>query len=207
MLKKVLIAASLLALTACDPFEGVISVKEAMMVKSTEKDPFCSPDDSYGCDKIVNVNIPVGDYGTKLEFVGNYQIQLNMKINGKKKQLNLDLPKKIKIPSNGPFEISSANLGQDFSAQGNAITNVTDSEMRTGYESCTYQRPETVCTPQGCHTEYRTVWGQQYVEYFDRHTDQNLDVNFVNAQSALLANFNGHRSFNERIYRYKGQCY
>lgn len=211
MFKRLFIISSLLFLTACDPFEGIISVKQAMSVKSTEKSPWCSPDDPMACDQIVNVAVPVGDYGAKLEFVSRDQIQINLKINGKKKQLNLDLPKKLNVPNNGTFEISAADLGQNFSAQGGAATNITDSEIRTGYESCTYQRRETVCYPVNnqvvCREELRTVYGQQYVEYFDRRTDQRINMNFIDSQNALLADFNGQRSSTERIYRYKAQCF
>lgn len=205
-MNKIVVLSSLLFLTACDPFEGTISVKENMIIKSTEKSPGCSPEDTWGCEQIVKVNVPVGDHSGKMDFIGRDQIQLTLKINGKKKTMTLNLPKKINIPSSGNFEISAADLGQDFGAQGVAATQVTDSELRRGQESCTYQRPETVCTPQGCYTEYRTVWGYQTVEYFDRHTDQQINVNFQNNQS-LLATFAGQRNFNERIYRYKGQCF
>lgn len=209
MLKNVLVLVGLLALTACDPFEGVISVKQPMVVKSTEQSPGCSPDDPWGCNQIINVNIPVGDHSGKMDFVGRDRIQLDLKINGKKKRLTLDLPKKLDIPNNGTFHISAADLGQDFGAEGGASTNVTDSEMRSGYENCTYQRRETVCYPVNnqvvCRDEWRTVYGRQYVEYFDRRTDQNINVNFVGA-AGLLATYNGGRSSNERIYRYQAQC-
>lgn len=209
MIKKLFIISNLLLLAACDPFEGVISVKQPMTVKSSEKTPGCNPgEDPWGCNQIVNVTVPAGDHSAKLDFVSRDQIQLNLKVNGKKKQLNLDLPKKLNVPDNGAWEISAANLGQEFGAQGNSATQVTDSDTYRGWESCTYQRQEVVCTPQGCHTEYRTVYGQQQVEYFERRTNQQITVNFVKAnQSATLAEFNGQRAFAEKIYRYRGQCY
>ena len=206
MIKKLFIVSSLLLLAACDPFEGVISVNQQMTVKSSEKTPGCNPGDDPWCDQIVNVTIPAGDHNAKLDFVSRNQIQLNLKINGKKKQLNLDLPKKLNVPDNGPWEITSADLGQDFGAAGNTATQVTDSDTYRGWESCTYQRSEVVCTPQGCHTEYRTVYGQQQVEYFERRTNQQIAVNFVK-QAAILAEFKGQRNFAEKIYRYRGQCY
>lgn len=208
MIKKLFIVSSLLLLAACDPFEGIISVKQQMTVKSSEKTPGCNPDDPWNCNQIVNVTVPVGDHSAKLDFVSRDQIQLNLKINGKKKQLNLDLPKKLNVPDNGPFRIAAADLGQDFGAEGDALTAVTDSQIQRGWESCTYQRSEVVCYPPGgCHTEWRTVYGQQQVEFFDRRTNQKISVNFVNAQNALLSTFGGERNFAERIYTYKGQCY
>lgn len=195
MLKKLFIISSLLFLSACDTsfFEGVISVKQQMLVKS---------------NMMENVTVPVGDYGAKLEFISRDQIRLNLIINGKNKQLNLYLPKKLNLPDNGPFAVSSKDLGQDFGAQGESNTVVTDTQIQRGWEHCTYQRSEVVCYPQGCYTEWRTVYGQQQVEFFDRVSNQKISVNFINEQNAsLLSNFGGERNFSERIYTYKGMCY
>ncbi len=197
-MKKTIILAALLLLAACDHFEGTISVKQPLTVKSTESSTGCSSDSSWGCDQIVNVTIPIGDHSGKMHFIGRDQIQLKLKINGKKKQLDLVLPKKLNIPSNGTFVISAADLGQDFGAQGGSTTSTVNSELRTGYESCTYQRPEL---------EWRTVFGRQYVEYFDRRTDQQININFVSSQNLLLATYGGQKSSNERIYRHKAECF
>ena len=208
MLKKLFIISNLLLLAACDPFEGVLSVKQQMIIQSSEKSPGCSPDDQWGCNQIVNVTVPVGDHSAKLEFVSRDQIQLNLKINGNKKQLNLDLPKKLNIPDNGAFDVSAKDLGQNFAARGDANTVVVDSQVQRGWDQCTYQRSEVVCGPQGCHTEWRTVYGQQQVEYFERRTNQKISVNFINEQTTgLLSNFSGERNFSEKIYTYRGQCY
>lgn len=207
MVKKLFILSSLLLLAACDPFEGVISVKQTMTVKSSEQSPGCSPDDPWGCNQIVNVKIPVGDHSAKLDFVSRDQIQLNLKIFGKKKQLNLDLPKKLSIPDSGAFTISAADLGQDFAAQGEALKQVSDSPLQRGWDNCTYHREEVVCNPYGCHTEYRTVYGREQIEYFDRQTHQELAVNFVDSNAAVLASFSGQRNFSERIITYRGMCY
>lgn len=212
MLKKLFIISNLLLLAACDPFEGVLSVKQPMTVKSSEKTPGCSPDDPWNCNQVINITVPVGDQSAKLEFVSRDQIQLNLKINGNKKQLNLDLPKKLSVPDNGAFDIPSRDLGQDFAAHGNSETVVADSQIQRSWEQCTYQRREVVCyivnNQQVCREEWRTVYGQQQVEFFDRRTNQKISVNFVSEQSAaVLSNFSGARNFSERIYTYKGQCY
>ena len=195
MLKKVLIGASLLLLTACDPFEGLLSVKYAFQVK--------------GKNAAV---VPAGDYNAKFEFDGRKTIKLSMNVNGKKQKIQMDLPQKLNIPSNGNFTVAPQELGQDFGAQGTTETVAHDSGVQTGYESCTYQRPEQVCHPVQnagyvCHIEYRTVYGRRYVEFFDRITDENLNVNFVHSNGAQLANFTGKRSSSERFYRDQGQCF
>lgn len=210
-MKKFLIGLSMLGLTACDPFEGLLQVQHDFVIKSTETQPGCGYDgNTFGCDQIVNVAVPVGGHSSKLEFVGKDQIQITMKINGKKKYVKMFLPKKLDIPSqNGSFAISSADLGQDFSADGGIATNVTDSEPYRGNESCSYTRHEQVCqivnNQYVCHDEIRTIYGQQYVEYFNRSTVQNINVNFV--KNIVLSTFNGSRSSSEKIYTFKGQCY
>lgn len=211
MLKKIILASSLLVLfSGCDPFEGLLSVKQTFTVKSTEKQPGCSPDNSWGCDQIVEVKIPVGDVSAKFEFPSKTQIVINTKINGKKRTLTLDLPKKLNIPSNGEFSIPAQDLGQSFGAAGRAETNVTDGPIRQEYENCTYQKREYVCYVVNgqhvCREEIRTVWGRRHVEYQERNTDQKMAVNFGQGDN-IFATFNGQRAFTEKIYRYQGQCF
>ena len=210
LLAKILLCTSFtLALTGCDPFEGLLSVKKAFTVISIEKNAGCNGETGYDCEQKVNVSVPAGDQNAKLDFVGKNQLQISLKINGKKKTLNIDIPKN-NIPSeNGEFIISAADLGQAFSAKGGIATNRTDSQMFHGFESCTYTRYETVCTVVNnqtvCHEIPRQVQGQQYVEYFNRTTQQNINVNFLNTE--LLATFNGQRNFTDRIYTFKDRCY
>lgn len=211
MLKKIMIASSLLVLfSGCDPFEGVLSVKQNFTVKSTEKQPGCNPDNSFGCDQVVDVKIPVGAVSAKFEFPSKTQIVIQTKINGKKKTLTLDLPKKLNIPDNGEFSISAQDLGQAFGAGGVAQTKVEDGPLRRENESCSYQRREYVCYivngQNVCREEVRTVWGYRQVEFQDRRTDQNMAVNFGQGAN-IFATFNGQRAFTEKIYRYQGQCF
>ena len=210
LLAKILLCTSFtLALTGCDPFEGMLSVKKAFTVISIEKNPGCNGETGFDCEQKVNVAIPVGDHSAKMDFVGKDQLKITVKVNGKKKTINMDLPKN-NIPSeNGEFLIPAADLGQAFSAQGGIATNKRDSEKFRGYEGCTYTRYETVCNVVNnqtvCHEVPRQVQGQQYVEYFDRITQQNINVNFVGTE--LLAAFNGQRNFSERIYTYRDRCF
>jgi hypothetical protein len=199
MLKKLFIASTLLLLTACnDPFEGVLSVKHPMNVLSDKK----------------AVHVPAGDSQAKLEFASKQKIVLKL-VNaaGVKTKLVLETPSKLNFPNNTPFEFSPAQLNQNFGATGLNQESVSATPTQSGYEQCQYQRRETVCYPSGpngqvqCRHEYRTVWGRQYVEFYDRTTHQDLTVNFVSASKVVLATFTGHRHYSERIYRHQGQCW
>ena len=198
-MKKVILASVLMFLTACDPFEGVLSVKEGFTVKSKDN------------DNIVNVAVPVGDVNAKFEFPSKKEIDIKTTINGKKKTLTLILPKKLSIPDNGNFSIAAADLGQDFGADGATQTTITDGGPGSGYQSCTYQRRETRCTtdPKGntiCQDYWVTVNGQQYVEFQIRNTTNSINVSF-GRDANVMAVFSGSRSSSERLIRYQGQCY
>ena len=196
MLKKLFIASTLLLLTACnDPFEGVLSVKQPLNVLSDKK----------------AVYVPAGDFSAKLEFASKTKINLKLEAGGKKTKLVLETPTKLNFPTNTPFEFSPAQLNQNFGATGLNNEVVTTGEVQRGYEQCQYQRPETVCyivnNSQVCRTEYRTVYGRQYVEFQDRTTNQDLTVNFVSATKVVLATFTGNRSYSERVYRVQERCW
>lgn len=209
-MKKIALLSVLIALTGCDPFEGTLSVKQELTVKSTEKRPGCNEGDSFDCNQIVSVKVPAGDVSAKFEFPSKKEIQIKLKINGKKKTLNLDLPKKLSIPANGEFTVTAADLGQDFGAAGRAETKVTEGPIRNETEQCSYTRYETRChvvnNQTVCHQVPVTVWGRRWVEYQDRQTDQKIAVNFGAADN-IAATFNGERAFSERIVRYQGQCF
>lgn len=199
-------------LTACDPFEGLLSVKKTFNVISTVKNSNCGNGDAGSgqpCEQKVNVQLAAGDQNAKLEFMGRDQVRISVNVNGRKTYINMDIPRNTNIPQNGNFTISARDLAQSFSVQGGVATNTSDSQSFRGYEQCQYTRYDVVCNivnnQQVCQQVPHTVYGQQYVEYFDRLTNQKINVNFVD--TALLATFNGTRNSSQRIYTQKGQCF
>lgn len=199
MTKYLLAAASLLLLTACDPFEGVLSVKQPMSIQHWDGKNY------------VQVALPVGDLSAKVEFASKNQINIKTKINGKKTTLKLVTAKKLSVPENGPINIPAADLAQNFSAVGQSQTVVTDGGIQQGYEHCTYQRRETRCwsNPNGqvvCREYWVTVDGRQYVEYQVRNTDKTIAIDFVK-ENNVLASLNLNKSFSERLIRHQGQCF
>lgn len=196
MLKNLILAAStVLFLTGCDPFEGLLNVNTPLVVKG---------------DKAVT--IPAGQYNAKLEMPSKKEIQIKMKIADKDTKIKIKTASELNIPDNGDFLIPAATLGQDFHAAGHSDSVVTTGPVNTGYQSCQYQRRETRCfsNPHGqvvCQDYWVTVYGQQFVEYQDRQTDKKIRVGFYRDSSAYLATFEGQKSYTERMVRYQGQCY
>jgi len=199
MTKFLLAAAAMLLFTACDPFEGVLSVKEPLTIQH------------YDGDKYVQVTLPAGDLNAKFEFASKTQINITTKLNGKKTTLKLVTAKKLSVPENGPINIPAADLAQNFSAVGKSETVVTDGGIQQGYEHCTYQRRETRChtDPKGnviCRDYWVTVDGRQFTEYQIRNTNKSITVDFVR-ENNVLATMRGAKAYSEKLIRYQGQCF
>lgn len=177
-------------LTSCDPFDGVLDVKKAFTVTTTNND---------------DILVPEGTKNAELEFLSRDRIRIKMQIAGKDQKLTMNLPKNQNIPQNGDFLIPAADLKQTFSVKGHVVTNRTNSQITHAYEQCTYTRHETVCDQNGCHQIIRTIYGQQRVEYYTQTTQQKISVNFIN--TTVLAIFNGSKSASEKIYSYRENCF
>ena len=172
-----------------------------------------------GCEKIEGqLNITkelklVNSKGdTHLLKLGTYSADINA--NSSKKftlRLNNDSDEKFvfahngNIPDNGPFTISSKVSGQPVDLSGDVRTVITNSPVQEARESCTYQVAVEVCNPlpnggRTCTVQYRTVFGNEWVRYYDRITDQNVNLS-VNAvgSSEQSADFHGALAFGERI--------
>lgn len=87
---------------------------------------------------------------------GQFSTKITMGKSGKKKLLTMEVANanpatviKLKFDKNielgENFTLTAAQLGQSFDLSGNLITKVERSSEQTGYESCTYQYPQTVC--------------------------------------------------------------
>lgn len=151
--------------------------------------------------------------------VGTYSADI--KANTSKKitlRLNDDSDEKFifehngNIPNNGPFSISSKVSGQPVDLSGNVTTVSHNTEARETTRSCTYQEPFQVCTnlPQGgvsCTTQYRTVYGNQWIRYYDRITNKNVNLSVKAAGSAEeSADFHGDINFVDRIVLSESFC-
>jgi hypothetical protein len=182
-----------------------------------------------GCDRLEGqLNITkdlklVNSKGnTHLLRVGTYSADLRQSTFGKKivLRLNNDSDEKFhflipgkQLPSNGTFKFTAAQIGQNVDLTGTVKTVYTDSSMHEGHQQCTYMRPETVCQPAGpaggvvCHTEMRTVYGSQWVRYYDRTTTQdvNLSIAAVGATEES-AQFAGSATWVDQIIVNQSAC-
>ena len=136
------------SLTGCDEvkFGGSLAVNEQITFTQTR---------SADKAQVVEWEMNRADGDVVLN-PGQFSTKITMGKSGKKKLLTLEVANanpatvvKLKFDKNinlgENFTLTAAQLGQSFDLTGNLITKVERSPEQTGYESCTYQYPQTVC--------------------------------------------------------------
>lgn len=154
--------------------------------------------------------VAAGEYQAEIKIKSKKKIDLYLEIDGNKERARFRVPEGTRIPTeNGTISLSSSEVKQPYDMYGVVETAVTRGQRRNGYESCTYQRPYTVCRPQGgCWTEYRTVHGSRPVEYIPVTKDRVVTVELrTPGTSEDMGVFTGNDVRVERDYLYYGQCF
>lgn len=188
LVKNVLLAIFAFGLYGCKDLKGILNVQSAFPLKTTSG----------------VVNVTPGSYDTQLDFKKN-KIEITVKTGNKKAKLEVKTQGKIEVPQNGEFVISPEQSGQEFTVNGKNSTEVTRSNRQSTWKSCTYQTPETYCTPQGCYQQIVTRWGQQYIEYYNETTKRDTLLAIVH-QGQNAANFESHSVYQEQVIVRETMC-
>ncbi|MFN9068951.1 MAG: hypothetical protein ACK5V3_17125, partial [Bdellovibrionales bacterium] len=143
-------------------------------------------------------------------------VEVVVPVSQREKQIfKLNVPKGMDIPENGQFSLTSAQSGQPFHLVANIKTEIRDTQPRRELESCTYQRWEVVCAPNGpngqvtCSQQPVTAWGRRSVLYFDRFFKRDLKAELFDKaeQTVKLATSQGLNQTVQRIVLQQGTCY
>jgi hypothetical protein len=159
--------------------------------------------------------IEPGTYKAELKIKNNDKAELEIFKSGRRNNPVLPLNLKgAQVPrENGPINISSVISGQPYNLRGELQTTRTQSPLRRGRESCQEQVPERFCWRDAygrvyCETRWRTVYGSQDIEYFDRFTDSRITANLESIQiPKVVARLFAADSYAERIVTYRSRCY
>lgn len=183
-----------LFLVGCEKIEGQLNITKDLKLRNNKGDTHLLRAGTYSADIKANTSKKITlrlNNDSDEKFVFNH--------NGN-------------IPSNGTFSIPSSVSGQPVDLSGSVATNVSNTGTRETTQSCTYQEPVVVCfpIPQGgmsCSTQYRTVYGQQWIRYYDRVTTKNVHLSVKAAASTdESADFHGDITFAERIVTGQSGC-
>lgn len=189
-LMPVLLAAAFL-LVGCERLEGQLNITKDLKLVNSRGDTHLLRVGTYSAD------LRTSTFGKKIV------LRLN---NDADEKFNFLIPEGTKIPNNGSFKLTSAQIGQKVDLMGTVKTVSTDGPVREAVQQCTYTEPVTVCVPTGpngqvsCSTQMRTVYGQQWMRYYDRSNHQDVVLSIAAAGTAdESAQFTGANSWVDRI--------
>lgn len=190
MKKLALAFVALLLVSGCEDLSGLLKVSEkfTVLVKGKAKD------------------IAVGTHSTKLDFERE-KITATIDVDGRNIKVVILLPQSVSLPENGPFEINSKQSGQPFDIKGTVQTEITQSELKDGRESCQYYSYEPVCDQNGCSVQNVPKSGWRDIEYFEETTDKQLQFNTLSRSSSIQSNFAGASNTAVKRVTFEGQCF
>jgi hypothetical protein len=191
MKKIFLVAISLVFLAGCEDMTGELKVatKFSAYVRNKLKE------------------IPPGNHETTLN-IKKEKITATIKVNEDKLAVVLTLPGQMSLPENGPFTLTSSESGQPFDTTGHVQTNVSNTELKTGRESCQYYADEPVCNQYGCSIQQVIKNGWREIEYFDEITDQKIQFYTSDVQSGRTqSRFEGAQTTKKQKVTFEGRCY
>lgn len=195
MKKMILALSALFLLAGCETLEGNLDIRETIKLKNTDKQTV-----TLKPEIINNVSIKVKS-----------KKKLELRIKGQ--EFKFSVPKNSIPEHDGEFELSASQIGQPYDIEGAVDTIITRSGSRYERESCSYQRPVTVCRPmptggQACHTEFHTYYGWRDVRFHVDTYDKSVAIDFLRPGTTdLVAVFTGGNISHVRVYEYQGQCF
>lgn len=197
IVKSVLAGSLMLAFAGCKTeFDGTTTVHQKISVKLKK---------GYG-------NLNAGTYASTMKFSSKKKATLEVETRGDKMELPIAIPKNSLPQDNGPISWKAEEINQTFDVEGSLRTQVTDSSVRRGTESCTGQVPTQECyyDPQGrpyCRDGYRTVTGVRDIEYFDRQFDRVVNLELRNPKSGVVqGKIAGKNLETERVVTRQSHC-
>lgn len=195
-MKKLLSLLAVAALFAgCEKIEGQLNITKDVKLVSSKGE---------------SRTLKVGTYSADIKANTSKKITLRLN-NDSNEQYAFNVPNGS-LPSNGAFSYKSATVGQPVDLSGNVVTTSQDSSRRQTSESCQYQRPVQVCapTPNGgmtCSIQYQTVFGQRWIQYYDRTTTKDITLSIAAANATEeSAQFQGATTWVDRIVLSQTQC-
>lgn len=216
MINNILKSLSILSLflvLGCDPVDGNLTVTKKFTVKKMT-DPQCL-NDAFSCmNQDENQQVETGSYDMKLDIDSKKSLFLQISKKWTLIKLELNMPENKSVPSTGELKLSASDSGQPFDFTIKSQTDITNSSMQNGSESCSERVQTEVCyivpgnpPTKKCEIKWVTAKGLQYVEYYYRNTYQQVESLFLAENTEeVLAVYKGSRSDSDKIYTRRDRC-
>jgi hypothetical protein len=181
--------------TGCEKIEGQLNVTKDLKLRNS--------------DGVVKT-LAVGTYTADIKANTSKKITLRLNSDNNQKYV-MNVPDGS-LPSNGSFAYKSDVVGQPVDVAGTVATAVKDSDRQRTTQTCTYQRAVQYCFPvpgggMSCGVRYETAFGQQWITFFDRTTNKNVNLSIAAAGVAEeSAQFQGEATWTDRMIVSQSQC-
>jgi hypothetical protein len=218
MFKKIMLIAVATVISSCDPLEGVISVKEKITYKNTANSFDCFKDDGnnnpncYGPDV---KTIEPGEYKISIDQTSKRALTVEIKNKSVSHKLELKTQKKA-VPSQGEFNLTSAESEQPFDLKSALRTEISRTESRNETLYCTetrYAGRDCYLIPgkpnegskEVCDIREDIFAGEEYQEYY-YSTETKYITGTLLVQNKTVADLNGSRTDTDKIVTYNSGC-
>jgi hypothetical protein len=217
LMKSLICIFCVLLFTACINPKGTFTVSNDMT--------FRGPKYLFGYGK--DLKISEGEYKASLYFQSKKRMILKVKTGTGEKgftEIGFNIPKDVQYPKySGEILLTSSQTNQYYDIQGLVDTNISESDIFHGTESCTYTIYERVCE-RVCKTNKEgkkkcrkvcedipvTYNGSQEVSYHYTYTDKEFTLNVLspgNDSFEPIGTFFGTQHDSDKVYDYKSECY
>lgn len=193
---SLLLTVVLASITGCKEIYGTLFVNEKIKLKGNKERQTFSP----------------GEYDVTID-VGRKRIALKFeRDNSDNSKYRFYYPDDFDMPEDGDIAlISHRDSGQKYDLSITKSTEVRFSDLRRGWENCSYTRSVRTCGYHNgryrCWWQDQTVYGQRQVEYVIKTEDVLYSANLSDPDSDdSVANFQGNDVDTSRQYEYFGPC-
>lgn len=215
----------LFALTGCKDLNGILSVRETIVLKNESND---------------QVQIGAGNYSTALKVNSKRKVGLEVKlVSGKKTTFIFKTDKNLKkLKSGDRIQVAAATSGQPYDIDGIYQVTSSNSLPHRTVESCTYTTVEWRCrnvtmpneckvvkecnpsnpnqcqdrnvctggeTRQECGNVNVSHPGHQEVEYYHTTTTESVRMQLL-TNRRIVTDFSGSDSISQKHYTFQGIC-
>lgn len=191
-------------LVGCKEFDGQFEVLEQITLKEYHL---------FGKDRR---EFGPGDYAATLVPVAKDEFKIKVNRQGKIMSFKFEVPNHSVPSYHGDFHIPASQINkQNYGIAGRVDTDVSEGPEQYGNESCSETFVVTVCTCnvdsegrayRSCNNEYETIWGNQDVRYFKRHTHTMIDAELLSKSDDAVAVFKGDHYDIDKIYTFQSRC-
>lgn len=157
------------------------------------------------------VEVATGNYDAVIKFNSKKKMTLQLEQGEDKIKAEFRIPKGVEFPNNDTIELTAKQVEQNYDVTISDVNNVSISDIRRDFESCTVRVPVRRCRrrPDGgtvCWVDYVSRWGNRTVDY-RLETTSGTKLMTLSEEGSDVGEFNADYRKSVRRYEFIGRCH